>query len=90
MERFERVWRGRSLRCLDCAEPAAPGACISQEHDRAGATVPALADVGTLSLLADRVKIELLERGLELFILLPAHQGQERERTGAGVRQEYM
>lgn len=84
VERFERVRRRRSLRCLDRTEPATPGARVPQEHDRAGAPVPALSDVGTLGLLADCVQVELLERGLELFVLLSAIKVKKARGRGEG------
>ena len=76
-----RVERGRLAARLDTAEAAATGAGVAHKHDggRGSGLVgaaPALANVGTPSLLAYGVKVETAQVGLDL--------GKFGVRAGAG------
>jgi hypothetical protein len=66
-----QIERGRAAGG-DVAEPAAAGADIAQDHQRGGASCPALAHVGALGALADRME------------LLVVHQIQQARVAGAG------
>src|SRR5207253_4257768 len=56
----------------DRAEAAAARARVAEQHHGGGSLAPALADVGTARLLADRVQVELPERVLEPGVALTA------------------
>src|SRR5690606_17070945 len=47
---------------------------VPQEHHRRGTGAPAFADIGTACFLANRVKIELAQRPLQVGVLLPARR----------------
>src|SRR5450759_4397968 len=53
---------------LDGAEPAGPRADIAEYHHRGGPLVPALAHVGAVGLLADRVELQAVEETPEVLI----------------------
>src|SRR5579884_1581607 len=72
--RLERVVPGR-LAGLDVAEAAASSADVAEDHERGGASLPALADVGACRLLADRVEVLLGDEPVELAVLRAAGRG---------------
>ena len=95
MEGLERVWLRRRLRRLHRAKLAAPRARVPQQHDGAGAPVPALPDVGALGLFAHRVQVELFQRGLEYLVLrvrfgLEARSDPKRHGTSERCGQAYV
>ena len=57
---------------LHVAEAAAASADVAEDHERGGAALPALADVGAVGLLADRVEVVLLDRLLQAAVGRPA------------------
>ena len=73
-QRLERVVPGRHPR-LDVAEPAAAGADVAEDHEGRRAALPALADVGAVRLLADRVQVVGLDRLLQLAVGRAAGRG---------------
>ena len=66
-QRLERVVPGRNAR-LHVAEAAAAGADVAEDHERRGAALPALADVGALGLLADGVEVVVGDRLLQAAV----------------------
>ena len=52
------------------AIPARPGARVAENHEGCGAMVPALADVGAVGFLADRVEAERAHQPLEPVVVL--------------------
>ena len=52
------------------AEAAAPRAQIAQQHERRGAMVPALADIGAVRRLANRMQVQLARQRLQVVIVL--------------------
>ena len=59
---------------LDGAEAAGAGARVAQDHDGGRALLPALADVGAVRLLADRVEAEPAEQLLQLVVVVAGRQ----------------
>src|SRR5579863_9719584 len=51
---------------------AIAGADVAQDHERRGAMLPALADVGTMGLLTNSVKVQVPHQALEPGIVGPA------------------
>ena len=72
--RLERVVPGR-LAGLDVAEAAAAGARVAEDHERRGAALPALADVGAGRLLADGVQVLLADQLGQLAVARAAGRG---------------
>src|ERR1700683_2281030 len=68
---LERVVPG-GLAGLDVAEAAAPRAGVAEDHERGGAALPALADVGAGGLLADGVQVLGADQLGELAVAPPA------------------
>ena len=69
---------------LDRAEATGPGAGVAQDHDRGGALVPALPDVGAAGLLADGVEAKAAEEPLEVVVVLAGrHPGPDPVRVTA-------
>ena len=64
-QRLERVVE-RGLPGLHVAEAATPGAGVSENHERGGPALPAIADVRARRLLADRVKLLAVDLRLQL------------------------
>ena len=54
----------------DGAKSATPGANIAQQHERGGAVIPALPNIGTLSRLAHRVQSQAAGQLLEIVKVL--------------------
>src|SRR5208283_663990 len=52
------------------AKSAAARAQVAQQHERSGAMVPALPDVGAVRRLADGVQLQLARQGLQVVIVL--------------------
>src|ERR1700722_10796062 len=71
---LERVVPG-GLAGLYVAEAAAPGAGVAEDHERGGAALPALADVGAGGLLADGVQVLVANQLRELAVALPTGRG---------------
>ena len=71
---LERVVPGR-LAGLDVAEAAAARARVAEDHERGGAALPALADVGAGGLLADGVQVLRADQLGQLAVALPAGGG---------------
>jgi hypothetical protein len=69
MERLEWVWLWRSCASVDSTELAATSAGVTQQHDSASASVPALAYVRALRFFTHCVQLQLLQRALELCVL---------------------
>src|SRR5450759_959212 len=75
---------------LDGAEPAGPRADIAEDHHRGGPLVPALAHVGAVGLLTDRVELQAVEETPEVLIRLagrdagldPLRVAARRDRAG--------
>ena len=57
---------------LHRAESAAARADVAEDHERGGAAVPALADVGAGGALADRMQLQVGDEFFE-FAVIPAH-----------------
>src|SRR5438445_47460 len=68
----------------DGAEAAAARARVAEEHDRRGAFGPALADVRTARLFADRVEVERAQRLLEMRVRLAAGRAHLEPRRLGG------
>ena len=62
---------GRPAR-LDGAEATGPRADVAENHDRGGALLPALPDVGTVGFLAHRVQRQAAQDALQLVVVLTA------------------
>src|SRR3954463_6379284 len=71
--RLERVVP-RRLAGLDVAEPAPAGAGVAEDHERRGAAVPAVADVGARRLLADGVEVLVADEAVELPVARAARR----------------
>jgi hypothetical protein len=89
---LERVVVGR-LAGLHVAEAAAPGARVPEDHERRGAALPAVPDVGAGGLLADRDEVLGLEAPGQLAVARAArHRDLEPRRLalvdGQDVRPE--
>ena len=85
-QRLERVVPGR-LAGLDVAEAAAARAGVAEDHERGGAALPALADVGAGRLLADRVQPLRLDHVGQLAVLRAAgRRDLEPRRLAAAER----
>ena len=56
----------------DGAVGAVPRADVAEDHERRGAVLPALADVGAVRFLADGVEVELAHQVLEAQVVGPA------------------
>ena len=65
------------------AESAAAGAEVAEHHEGGGFVVPALADVGAMSALADGVEAERAGEALEVVVVF-AHGGAGLEPLGLG------
>lgn len=63
---------------------------VTQEHNGSRAAVPALADVGTLSFLADRVQVEVAQRILHLRVPRVGCFQQWREKKAGRKRREFL
>ena len=61
---------------LDGAEAAGTGAGVAQDHDRGGALLPALPDVGAAGFLAHRVEGQAAHQALELLVVGAAGQAR--------------
>src|ERR1700733_3380366 len=68
---LERVVPG-GLAGLDVAEATAARAGVAEDHERGGASLPALADVRAGGLLADGVQVLIANQLRELAVALPA------------------
>ena len=73
-QRLQRVVPGRLAR-LHVAEAAAPRADVAEDHEGGRAALPALADIGAVGLLADRVKVVVLDRLLQPAVVRAARRG---------------
>src|ERR1700746_973954 len=72
--RLERIIPGRLAR-LDVAEPAPARARVAEDHERRGAALPALNDVGAGGILADGVAVLLADQLGQLAVALSAGGG---------------
>ena len=76
---------GAGLAFGHSAKTAAPGADIAQQHEGGGAMVPALADIGTLRRLANRVQSQAAGQFLEIVKFSPTG-ALARSHSGLGCR----
>src|SRR4029079_9344595 len=76
-----RVGRTRGEPGLHRAEPARPGAHVSQDHEGGGAAVPAVADVRAVGLLADGVEVQTPHEIPQPLVAL-AHRGARLDPLG--------
>src|SRR5207249_1538858 len=77
---------GRAVR--DRAVAAVAGAHVAQDHERRGRVLPALPDVGTARLLADRVEVPLAHPTLEAHVVGAAGGADLEPRRLAPLRDE--
>ena len=64
------------------AESAAAGAQVAQHHEGRGLVVPALADVGAMGALADRMQVQRTGQPLQVVVIL-AHRARAPSATPA-------
>ena len=74
-QRLQRVHDAARIAGLDGAIAAGARARIAQNHERGGAAIPAVADVGTARLLADGMERAALHKRLQLAVALAARRG---------------
>ena len=75
---------------LDIAEPAAPRAGVAEDHERRGAPLPALPDVGAGGLLAHGVQLLVADQLRERAVALPSGRRHLQPRRLALAQRAYL
>src|SRR3712207_9085118 len=86
---YTTLFRSRRPAGAHVAEAAAPRARVAEDHERRGAALPALADVGAGRLLTDGVEVLVLDQ-LRQRAVARAAGGRSEEHTSELQSRQYL